>query len=220
MKKCRIVAQDPPIDLTIPMGDGPAIITGGLGGWQTVPRQDDVSSTDWEGQEPLTQDVPLLLDGFPDDESMEREWNTVKKLGRDAVGDERKPPVFRVWGPIEYGDGKAWVLPDNGIVPDPASIIRRDDGELLRVEFTLSLLEYIRPDTIGRSKKKPKRGNPAKTGGTAFPGNSYTTRAGDSLVSIAKDIYGNWRRGADIGRLNGLHDVNRQLPAGKTLRLP
>jgi hypothetical protein len=204
------------------MGDGPAIITGGLGGWQVVPRQDDVGSTDWEGQEPLTQDVPLLLDGFPDDESVEREWNTVKKLGRDAVGDERVPPVFKVWGPIEYGgEGKAWILPDNGIQPNAQSIIRRDDGELLRIEFTLSLLEYIRPDTIKRhKKKKSKRGNPAKTGGTAFPGTSYTVRKGDSLVSIAKDLYGDWKRWADIGKLNGLHDANRQLPAGMKLRLP
>lgn len=212
MKECRITAKNPEIDITIPMGDGPAYSTGGLGGWSTVQRQDNISVTDWAGQEPLTQDVPLLLDGFAEHLSMEREWNTVKKLGRDPNGDERKPPVFKVFGPVEY-PGKSWVLPEGGIEPNPASFLKRDDGELLRVEFTLHLLEYIRPDTLGQKRRR-------RTGISQNVALTYTTRKGDTLISIAAEVLGNWQRWRDIGALNGISDPHRELPAKRVLRLP
>jgi len=224
MKEIHIIAKDPDIDLKIPMGDGPAIITGGLGGWQTIDRQDDIAATDWVGQGPLTQDVPLLLDGYAEGDSVERAMNTVFKLGRDARGNENVPPVFTIDGPIYFSDSH-WVLPDGSIDLDPASVIRRDDGELLRQAFTLHLLEYVKPDQVKlRGKKKtPKhqRGEPGKTGGTAFPGKSYTvSKGGQSLHEIAAILYGDPGEWKAIGRANDIADPNRKLPAGKVLKLP
>jgi hypothetical protein len=224
MKDCRIVSTDGAINIKIPMGDGPATITGGLGGWQTIDRQDDIAATDWVGQGPLTQDVPLLLDGYPDGESVERAMNTVFKLGRDARGNENVPPVFTIDGPIWYPDSH-WVLPDGGIDLDTASTIRRDDGELLRQAFTLHLLEYVKPDQVKlRGKKKtPKhqRGEPGKTGGTAFPGKSYTVpKGGQSLHEIAAILYGDASEWKDIGKKNDIADPNRKQPAGTVLQLP
>jgi hypothetical protein len=214
MKPVRIIAKDPPIDITIPMGNGPAL-PGGFGGWITVDRQDDVSVTDWEGQQPLTEDVPLLLDAYGTGDTVQREWNTVKKLGRDPNGDERRPPVFKVEGPLDAPDGKAWVLPTEGIEINSASVIKDNAGRYLRVEFTLHLVEYVPPDTIRRRKKHSgRRGigpNQALT---------YTTRAGDTLISIAAAVLGDWKQWKALGKKNGLHDPNRALPAHRVLNLP
>lgn len=213
MKKVRIIATDPAIDITVPMGDGPATITQGLGGWQVVDRQDDIAATDWTGQEPLVQAVPLLLDGFSKGESVERDLNTIFKLARDVVGDEHIPPIFKVFGPI-YFSHKEWVLPDGGIELDSASVIREDDGTLLRQALTLRLLEYVKPDTITiRGKGKQRTGL-----GKARPV-SYTTRAGDTLAKIAARIFGDWTRWKEIGRKNGISDPNRVLRAGRVLAL-
>lgn len=211
MRDCRIVAKNPPIDITIPMGDGAALPTGGLGGWTLLERQDDVNATIWEGQEPLTEDVPLLLDGYPD-ESVQREWNTVKKLGRDANG-ERKPPVFRVHGPLDH-DGKAWVLPAGGIEINADRVIKRDDGDLLRIEFVLHLLEYVAPDEVRlRGKHKTRQGLDRAEALT------YVVRKGDTLQKIATRLLGNPARWKEIGQRNDIHDPLRVLPVGRVLQV-
>ena len=219
MKPVRIVAQNPDIDITIPMGDGPAHPTGGLGGWKPVAVLDDIEGVDWEGQPGLTEDVPLLLNGLERNESVQREWNTVKKLGRDPNGDETKPPVFRVWGPVEY-PGKAWVLPVNGIEVNEEEIFKRDgDGELLRIEFTLHLLEYLSPEEIKERQGKKGKGPQRGLAPNVAVGGTYTTQAWDTLKKIAAKLYRDPDRWKELGEKNGLHDPNRVLPAGKVLRV-
>ena len=212
MKPLRLVAKSPRIDIIVDMGDGAATVTAGLGGWRTVERIDDIALTDWIGQAPLQQDVPILLDGYPHD-SVERELNTLLKLGRDAVGEENVPPVFRMYGPV-YFEGKAWVLPENGIELDAASVIRQEDGTLVRQGLTLHCLEYVPADEVKLRGKKRREGiaqhNQPLT---------YTTRKGDTAAKIAHRLYGDWKRWKDFGPKNGIHDPNRVLPAGRELRL-
>ena len=213
MRLVHIVAKNPPIDLTIPMGDGPALPTGGIGGFKVIDRVDDVGATDWDGQEPLSEDVPLMLGEMPYEDSIQREWNTVKKLGRDPNG-ERRPPVFWVWGPIDSPEGKAWVLPEGGIDINQDSILADDDGGFLRIEFTLHLLEYIPPDQVRLRGKKNREGIAQQNRAL-----SYTTRPGDTLARIAAKELDNWERWPEIGKLNGISDPHRVLPAGRTLKL-
>ncbi len=218
MKPVRIIATDPAIDITIPMGDGPAYPVGGFGGWVTVPLQDGIEAVDWEGQEPLREDVPLLLNGLEDDEPVDRQWNTVKKLGRDPNGDERKPPVFRVWGPLDAPEGKSWVLPAGGIEVIPDEIVKRNgDGALLRIEFVLHLVEYIAPEVIkNRARRKKKIG---VSEARLAKGSTYKVKKGDTLKTIAADLLGDADKWREIGRKNGLTDPNRVLPTGKVLKL-
>jgi nucleoid-associated protein YgaU len=231
MKPVRITAKNPEIDITVPMGDGPAYITGGLGGWVPVPLVDDVEAVDWEGQSPLTQDVPLLLNAYgsiergdgltpPDrNDDVEREWNTIKKLGRDANGDERKPPVFTVDGPVEHPD-KAWVLGADGISVSPESILRRNgSGELLRIEFVLHLLEYTAPEVIKDRRRKKRRKSRMGISDNVAVGGTYTTKQGDTVAKIAARLLNDWKRWEEIGPKNGINDPNRVLPAGRRLRI-
>jgi hypothetical protein len=225
-REVRIVASNPEINISVPMGEGPATIVGGLGGWREVERQDDISATDWGGQEPLKQDVPLMLDGWGRRESVERELRTLFKLGRDAAGGESVPPVFKVYGPIHFDaftyPKMRWVLGAGGIElsTDEDEVIRGTDGTLYRQGLTLHLMEYVRADQI---KLKGRRGRGRKgpaTGGTEAPPRTYTTKKDDTLVEIAKRFYGDWTVAKEIGKRNDIGDIHRKLPAGKKLRLP
>lgn len=226
MKPIHFRADDPPIDIEVPVGNLGAQLVGGLGGYQEVERQDDVSLTDWSGQEALKQDISILLDGYAKGDSVERELNTILKLGRDPNG-ERVPPVFKVFGPV-YLPGKSWVLPPDGIDltgGEIETIRRRGDGELLRQEVILHLLEFIPPEQLRLRKRKKtlkhQRGEPARSGGTAFPGKSYTVQSGgETLIEISTKLYGTWKEWKAIGERNGIADPHRKLPAGKVLKLP
>lgn len=213
----RITAKEPEINGLFDLGDGSPVVTGGLGGWKIVERQDDIAATIWSGQEPLTADVPIMLDGYANDSGVASQLNTLFKLGRDARGDENVPPVFKLYGPIApIPDGKEWVLGDNGIDLDPDSVIRSDGGDLMRQALVLHLLEYVRPDVI-RLRHKKRRNE--RTGlGQATPV-IYETRKGDTLESIAVAVFHDHKKWKQIGDLNNLHDPHRILPAGKTLRL-
>src|SRR4029079_19059428 len=106
------------------------------------------------------------------------------------------------WGPI-YFEGKSRVLPDNGIELDAESVIREDDGTLVRQALTLHMLEYIAPDRVRlRKKRNAPKGHPENTGGTPFPGRTYTTKAGDTLHSIAANLYGDWHEWKAIAKKN------------------
>jgi nucleoid-associated protein YgaU len=230
LQEVRIVAKSPRIDIIVPMGDGPAVVTGGLGGWQAVERIDDIAFTTWEGQEPLTQDLPLLLDGNGrTPRSVQAELNTLLQLGRSFNHKERSaPPVFKVWGPMQFGEGKNWVLGDGGIELGTDDTWRLDDGTLIRQSLVLHLIEFVNPQVIRRKGSKIALG-PGKVvpGGGAsllFPnevvGGTYTTKVGDTLSSIAAKLYDGWEAWEPIARKNDLTDPNRKLPVGTKLILP
>jgi nucleoid-associated protein YgaU len=217
MREVRILAPSAGVDVTVPMGEGVATLTGGLGGWQTVERQDDVAVTDWVGQAPLAQDVPLMLDGGRRRRSVERELAALLKLGRPP--GQRVPPIFKVFGPVHFS-GNEWVLPDGGIElsTDEDECCRRNDGELYRQALTLHLLEYVKPDTIRIRGKKNAHGQIADA---EVVGGTHTVRSdARTLAKIAAKVYGDWRRWQDIGRVNGIHDPNKPLQVGRVLKLP
>jgi len=218
MREVRLRAEDGSVDITIPMGDGVAVPTGGYGGYKTVDRQDGIAVTDWTGQAPITEDVPLMLDGGRQKRSIERELTQVRRLGRDPDGGP--PPIFKVWGPIHHGEGKRWVLPDNGIEfsTDEEECKLRNDSEHYRQAFTLHLLEYVDPDTIHIRGKQ--RGRARRLSDNVAVGGTYTTKEGDTLQSIAAHELNNWRRAKELGRVNGRTDPHERLPAGLTLRFP
>jgi hypothetical protein len=224
MKEVKILAPSAGIEITEPMGDGVAVITDGLGGWSTVERQDAIAVTDWTGQEPLAQDVPLMLDGGRHRRSVERRLAKIIALGRPQDGG--RPPVFQVWGPIHY-PGKRWVLPKGGITlsTDEDECRRRNDGELYRQALTLHLLEYVSPEQASVHKRGARTGLARAVpvigiANNVATGSTYRTTGRESLDEIASRLYGDWRVGKDIGARNGRRDTSRPLPPGTELTLP
>jgi|GEM_PF-2440031 len=221
MSEVRIISKNPDIDITVPMGDGVATLPGtGLGGWKSVERIEDVALSDWEGQAQLTQDVPLMLDGWGiHPQSVQRQLDTILKLGRDTTGDESVPPVFQVWGPVHF-PGKWWVLPEEGIElsTNEDEVMRGGDGTLYRQALTLHLLEYTH-DIFGSKKKRPPNkgfGDQKRGPGIGPPVPlTHTTSANETFSSIAKDVFnGEWKRWSEIA------DKNPVFPRSPFLKLP
>jgi hypothetical protein len=218
VKAIRFVASDPQVDIEVPVGNFGARLVGGLGGYEEIERQDDVNITDWSGQDSLRQDISVLLDGWAAGDSVERELNTLLKLGRDPNG-ERRPPVFKVYGPVYY-PGKAWVLPADGVDLSGGEIPpirRRGDGELLRQEVIFHLLEFNKPDEIrlrGKKKAIEAVGRGIAVGGTV------TVREGDTLHRLAAQLFGDSGEWKELGEKNDIADPNRKLTPGRVLRIP
>lgn len=206
MNEARVRITYEKVHIEARLGAEVAQITDGYGGWEEVGRSSDLSLTRWAGQAPLRMTVPLFLDGFGESQSVQRDLDKVLRLGRSKDGDEA-PPVFRLSGPVPFS-GQRWVMEST---PEMGDAFRAKDGRLVRQALTLSLMEYVRPDRI---KIKRRRGK------------TYTTKRGDTLVSIAKKLRPHdtnaesLKYAKELGKLNKIRDIRKRLDAGIKLRLP
>lgn len=201
-RQLRLVASSPAVDVEVPMGDGPATPTAGYAGWEEVQRIERRAMTSFQGLPTFQQDVPIMLDGWREDRSIERKLEEIEQLGGNVV--------FRAIGPI-FRSGSRFVFGDE---PEYGEMIRASDETLLRVRMTLKLMEYVAPNLAG---KKPK-GKAAVGAGVPL---EYTVHGDDdTLAKIAYILYHDRSRAIVIGRLNGISDVHKKLKVGRKLKLP
>lgn len=189
--------------MRLDIGDGPAKLKDGFGGYTAVDRPDDVALTEWTGQGPIRIDVPVRLDRYAEGQSVEADFYRVLSLGRRRRNPSRRPRPFRVTGPIPFS-GERFVLEST---PETSDEIRGPQGELQRIHMVLPLMEYVRSDQVEISRKGVGK-------------NRYKVRKGDTLRSIAKKVYDDVAWARLIGRENGIRDVRRELKPGRILRLP
>jgi hypothetical protein len=197
----RLIAPDINVDVKVDMGNGPATPSAGYAGWETVPRVRRRELTSFAGLPPFQQDVPIFLDGHHDNTSVERQLDTILKLGNSVV--------FRCYGPI-FHSGDRFVF---GGEPEFEEMLRAEDMTLIRARVTLKLMEYVPPDQAGRRRQRGKIGL-----ADAVP-LTYRTVKGDTLAMIAHKLYHDWKRWKEIAKKNGLSDPHRQLPEGMLLKL-
>ncbi len=217
-KPLEIRIQCPPkkIDIMVRLGDGPATPTAGFASWEVVDRVEGKGVTDRVGAPPFQQDVPIFLDGYAKDNSIQGQLNTLLRLG----GPDAVP--FRCTGPIH----KPHLRYVFGGEPEFGEAIRddsEDDGRLLRQRVTLHLLEYVSPDTIRRRKRKIGISNAVVAShamglSDAVP-LSATVRAGDNLQTIVARELGDWTLWQEVGRKNGIRDPFKKLDPGRVIRL-
>jgi len=214
MKYLRLVCADPKVDIKVQMGDGPATPTAGVAGWEVTPRAGGRRGiTTRTSPPPFQQDVPIYLNGLAQGNSVQRQLDQILSLGEPGA------QPFKAIGPIHRGDGRLWVF---GGEPDYGEAIRDDDEDstLLRQRLTLKLLLYQRPDVVKERRRRGRgRGGGGKVAQNVAVGGTYTTRKGDTLQSIAAELYNDWREWQSIGNKNGLSDPTRKLPPGKVLKL-
>jgi hypothetical protein len=187
-------------------------------GWEVRSRPRRIGYTNWVGGAPRTLSVPLLLDGFSAYTSVEGPLYTLERMARFPVGRRHEPPVVRISGPLP-GTAAEWVI-DSIEYGDE---IRRLNGDRIRAEFILNLVEYVEGDVTLRRKKSPAhhhRQQHHQPGSTTTPSTKvYRVRSGDTLWSIAQHQLGDGNRWHEIARLNHLRDPNH-LRIGQKLRLP
>lgn len=200
----HLICDNPQVDLKVNMGDGPATPTAGFAAREVIQRNQRKGMTAYAGPSPFQQDVPVLLDGYRENRSVERTLEQLLSLGDDAV--------FKAYGPI-HREGIDYVFgeePEFGTEPGK-EVIRAGDGTLLRQALTLKLMEYVPATVVGHPHHKMGIGQAVPV--------SYRTKQGDTLIKIAQAVYHDWRRWKEIGQKNGISDPHRVLPAGKELRL-
>lgn len=200
-KQLRLVASNPAVDIEVPMGDGPATPTAGYAGWEEVQRIERRAMTSFTGLPAFQQDVPIMLDGWREDRSIERQLEELEKLGGNVV--------FRAIGPI-FRSGSKFVFGDE---PEYGEMIRASDESLLRVRMVLKLMEHVTPNLAGHKPRqvRPSMGVPLE----------YTVHGDeDTLAKIAYALYHDRSKAIVIGRLNKITDVHKKLKLGRKLKLP
>lgn len=201
--KLHLVCRNPAVDIEVPMGDGPATPTAGFVGYEDVERINRRAMTAAVGLPSFQQDVPIILDGYRESRSIERQLEQVLSLGGHSI--------FTASGPI-FESGSRFVFGDE---PEFGEMIRNASGALLRIRLVLKLKRYVSADEAGRrAGVKPKVSDNIPL--------SYTTPGGETLWEIVGKFFGlfevasHWQ---EIGRLNRITDPYRVLSAGRVIKL-
>jgi hypothetical protein len=235
-----VSSSDPPIDVTALLADERPDVTSGFGGWDAVERPRRPPLTTWKAPPGLRMTLPLMLDEWVDELSIEWQVEQLEALGQ-PTGSDGEPPqvtVTATGGAVPYQD-RTWVV-DNITFGDA---LMNDDGDRVRQQVTLELLEYVEDVYLTEvSAANRRRAQAAKTKGK--PGATHkrvtakrTTKAvktvtrsvsataagefglGESLVSIAARELGDATRWTEIAALNGMRDPRAVTP-GQVLRMP
>lgn len=204
------------------LGDGIVTPTPeGGGGWTVIPRPKGKGFTDWIGYGPYTLSIPILLDRFRWNDSVEPEIERLRRMMRVPDPTRGHPPIIRVTGPVPLSQLRYVIT---NITPGEETR-RSSDGARTRAFMTVDLLEYVQADVLLTSRASPaaKAQNRApvssSTGAATSAGRTYTVKAGDTLYVISSRLLGNGNRWQEIANLNGIRDP-RALKIGAVLRIP
>lgn len=197
----------PGVDLTLPLGADTPDLPSGFSNIEDVDRADKKPITHFTGLTTTRMTVPILLDGFADDRDQQPVLSQILALAAPS-GD---PVTLTVTGPLPL-TGRQWWVDDL----DLGDLERNTAGVLLRQALTLTLVEPELGEALPTAVAPASGG---KGAGGAAP-TTYTTKKGDTLLKVSQRVFGTTAAAKQIGDLNGIRDVRKELAAGRTLRLP
>lgn len=236
----RVTSADPPLQVTVRLSDERPTIDSGYGGWDEIARPRRSPITTYKGSPGLHLTLPLLLDGWAQGRSVEREIAVLERMGQRTASDG-EPPRLRVIarGAAIPHQERRWVI--NEIAWGDALMNR--DGNRVRQQVTLSLIEYVEDVHLAeRSAAKRRRAKATSAKQTRGATKRITVRRsnvvsrvklssiasgvvaagfgeGEDLLSIAARELGDASRWVEIAKLNNLRDP-RAIAPGQVLRLP
>lgn len=212
-----LASAQPPLSLEVMMGDGTVIATG-YGGWEEVPRPRRVAMTVWNGIAPLRLAIPVLIDGLTDGRSVEADVRLLERLaGLDEHVDEPPTLTVNANGAIPHDlkqePHNRWVVE----LLEWGDALRQEDGQRIRQEGDLTLLQFIEDEHLRDLKPPAHRRRKSKKGKHGH--GTYVVKRGDTLQSIAAKKLGSSKRWHDIAKLNKIRDPKR-IHVGQKLKLP
>jgi len=184
-------------------GDGAPTVTGGGGRWEVTERPRRTSAVRWTGNDPYTMEVPVLFDGWSDNDSVEADialLNNMRRARNNA--DLVPPPTVLVDGAVPV-KGARWVCTD---IAWGSNVIWHTVGDnyfRYRQDAVVHLLQYVEVDKF--VVKKPAQ--------VTVP---HKIKSGETLASIAKK-HGVSKK--DIQKANNIRDPKKIKP-GQTLKIP
>ena len=144
--------------------------SGGVGGWESIPRPRRASAAAWVGSPERTIALPLELNGIDGggplvDLSTTEQVRRVLSWGvKDK--DTGQPPILQVIGVERVSPDDRWVLQDIAW----GEFDRNDDGVLVRQALTLTLLRYVAPTLVKGPAKKIRDRKPKSSKGKGTKG--------------------------------------------------
>jgi nucleoid-associated protein YgaU len=214
-----------PLQQPTQLGDGPATVTQGYGGWQEIARPGRRSATTWSGFQPFAIDLPLMLDGFDQDVSVEPAITALEAMaGRGSRAPGGEPPKLIVntagvmpQDSVAYPDGR-WVI--TALDWDAEGTIVGDAGDRVRTAVRVSLLQHLDANTLEDRLVAEIRRRSSTASGKSGRQRTYRAKQGDTLVSIARSQLHDPGRWPDIKKLNGIRDPRAALKPGRVIKLP
>lgn len=189
-----------------PTGDG-------FGGFVVVARDGAKGIVDFDGVNPEGWTVPVLIDGWADDDNQQSDWAALWDM---AAMDEGKPSgVVKVRGTVPPQLSKRkWLI--QSITPgDGNSTLTDDRNRLLRDTAVITLIEPETADLVNRPVRKAQRKS-----GKSKKRHPVKARKDDTLITIAARELGDPGRWHEIADANpGVADPTR-LKRDQVIKLP
>jgi hypothetical protein len=198
--------------------EGTINITGGSGGWQSVPRPLNDPVSVWRGPQTVyTMEIPLVFDVYDQPGAdIEDRCRTLELMCGTHTSPVAQPPllVLNANGGIPNDvynfPPLRWVVPDDPVWGDQ---LRNENGRRSRQVVTVKFMKYAAYDELTRSKNAQQ----------SKPNNTTVARGGDTFNKIAaRDLkqYGGVRWGNRLAQLNGARDGAAKPQPGQLVRLP
>jgi hypothetical protein len=233
----RISSSDPPLSVTARLAEERPNVEDGYGGWDEVVRPRRSPITTWRGSPGLKMTLPILLNGWAQNRSVEREIAQLEQMARPTASDGDPPRIrLEATGSAIPYLRRRWVISSLAF----GDALMNNDGNRVRQQVTLSLLEYVYDVVLAersaanrrRKKKAAPKVKPGARAKRVIAKRSTKPKpktkgraaaddfgAGEDLLSIAARELGDADRWIEIAELNGIRDP-RAIAVGQVLRLP
>lgn len=232
----RVTTTDPPLRVVARLGDERPNVESGYGGWEEIERPRRAPLTTWKSSPGLHLTLPLLLDGFVENLSVEPQIARLERMARPG-GANGEPPHIKIssqGSAVPYQD-RTWVISDIAW----GDALMNKGGNRVRQALTLTLLQFVEDvylaDRSAANRRRRKAQQTKKRHGAAskrivVKKKASVTRTtaktittpfgeGEDLLTIAAREYGDADRWVEIAEANGLRDPRATTP-GQVLRLP
>lgn len=210
----QLQSSSPPLQVRALRGVGAPQITGGYAIWEKVARPHRKALTRYQGRDPFQMTLPLLLEGFDGNVSVEPEIRALEMMALPPTAGS-DPPTVTVAGAVPHPE-LDWVIGGS----DPplewdASPIWSPNGYRIRQAVTVHLLEHVGDDSNDTATVSAVGSSAAGTSAAGV----YVVNDGDTLQSIAALRLGSASRWHEIADLNDIRDP-RRLTVGQRLLMP